>query len=137
MHGKNALAALTAALDAPNAAERFWAVIGLGTLKATESVPALQQHLTDPDLTIATAAAWSLHRLGQTDAASLEALRRGLKNRSPFIQLETLQLTHHIGSAAAPLRPELQRLTKTKTPPLYARQIGYAAEFALKSVQQP
>lgn len=137
LNGKNALAALTAALDSANATERFWAVIGLGTLQSTESIPALQKHLTDPDATVATAAAWSLHRLGHTDATSLDALRRGLKNRSPFIQLETLQLIHHIGPAAAPLKPDLQRLTKAKTPPLYARQIGYAAEFALKAVQQP
>ena len=87
--------------------------------------------------TVATAAAWSLHRLGHSDATSLDALRRGLKNRSPFIQLETLQLIHHIGPAAAPLKPDLQRLTKAKTPPLYARQIGYAAESALTAVQQP
>lgn len=137
IHGKIAVPKLTATLDSPNAAERFWAVIGLGTLQATESLPALQKHLTDPDLTVATAAAWSLHRLGHTDAASLEALRRGLKNRSPFVQLETLQLIHHIGPAAAPLKPELLSLTQAKTPPFYARQIGYASEFTLKATQQP
>jgi arylsulfatase A-like enzyme len=137
LHGKTARAALTTALDSANATERFWAVIGLGTVQATESAAVLQKHLTDPDATVATAAAWSLHRLGHTDSASLEALRRGLKNRSPFVQLETLQLVHHIGPAAAPLKPDLQRLTKAKTPPPYARQIGYAAEFALKATQSP
>ena len=137
LQGKTALPELTAALDSSNAAERFWAVLGLGTIHDTDSIPALQKHLSDSDLTVATAAAWSLHRLGHTDAASLEALRRGLKNRSPFVQLETLQIVHHIGPAAASLKPDLQRLTKAKTPPLYARQIGYAAEFALKATQQP
>lgn len=137
LQGKSSLPKLTTALDSSNAAERFWAVLGLGALNATDSVPALQQHLTDPDLTVATAAAWSLHRMGHTDAASLDALRRGLRSRNPFILLETLQFAHHIGPAAAPLKPELQRLTKTKTPPLYARQIGYAAEFALKAIRSP
>ncbi len=136
LQGKTALPKLNAALDSSNAAERFWAVLGLGTIHDTDSIPALQKHLSDPDLTVATTAAWSLHRLGQTDTASLDALRRGLKNRSPFAQLETLQLVHHIGPAAAPLKPDLQRLTQAKTPPLYARQIGYAAEFALKATQQ-
>ena len=136
LHGEKAIPELITALDSTHAAERFWALTGLGTLKATENIPALQKHLVDPDITCAVAAAWSLHRLGHTDAASLEALRRGLKSRSPFVQLETLQLIHHIGPAAAPLKTELQRLTKAKTPSLYARQIGYAAEFALKATKQ-
>lgn len=137
LQGRTAVPKLTTALESNNAAERFWAVLGLGALNATDSVPALRQHLTDPDLTVATAAAWSLHRMGHTDAASLDTLRRGLRSRNPFILLETLQFAHHIGPAAAPLKPELQRLKKTKTPPLYARQIGYAAEFALKAIQTP
>lgn len=40
-----------------------------------------QELLIDPDK--ATAAMWSLHRLGQTDSIGLDTLRRGLKNAAP------------------------------------------------------
>jgi hypothetical protein len=128
---------LIAALESANGAERFWAVLGLGQLADDSVAPQLQARLKDETPAVTLVVAWSLHHLGKTDAASLDALRVLLRSRRPIVLLETLQIVHHIGPAAAPLKPELQRLAKTKTPPAYARQIGYAAEFALKAIQAP
>lgn len=134
--GEEAKPDLQAALQSTHAAERYWAALGLGQLGDATAGDALRRLLEDKTPAVALAAAWSLHRLGQTDAASLETLRRLLRSKRPIPLMETLQIVHHIGPAAAPLKPELQRLTQAKTPPLYARQIRYAAEFALKATQQ-
>lgn len=128
---------LLAALESANGAERFWGVLGLGQLADDSVARQLHARLKDETPAVALAAAWSLHRLGKADAASLDALRGLLRSRRPIVLLETLQIVHHIGSAAAPLKPELQRLAKTRTPPAYARQIGYAAQFALEAIQTP
>ncbi len=134
--GEEAKPDLLAALQSTHAAERYWAALGLGQLGDTTAGDALRRLLEDKTPAVALAAAWSLHRTGHTDAASLETLRRLLRSNRPMPLMETLQIVHHIGPAAAALKPELQRLTQAKTPPLYARQIGYAAESALKSTQQ-
>jgi HEAT repeat protein len=128
---------LLAALESANAAERFWGVFGLGQRADDSVAPQLQARLKDETPAVRLAAAWSLHRLGKTDAVSLDALRLLLRSRRPIVLLETLQIVHHLGPAAAALEPELERLGKTKAPPLYARQIGYAAEFALKAIRHP
>ena len=135
--GPEAGTELLAALESANGAERFWGVFGLGQLADASAEPQLRARLKDETSAVVWAAAWSLHHLGKTDAGSLEALRLLLRSNRPVVLLETLQIVHHMGVAAAPLKPELQRLVGTKTPPLYARQIGYAAEFALKGIEAP
>lgn len=83
------------------------------------------------------AAAWSLHRLGHSDTAAVAALRTVLAGSHPIELMEAIQIAHHLGPAATGARAELVRLAAMKTPPPYARQIAFAAEFALSRMPGP
>lgn len=133
--GESARPGLLASLGAANSAERHWAALGLGQLLPERAtVAALRGRLADSSPAVVLAAVWSLHRLGNTDPATTTALRKVLVSSHPIELMEAIQIAHHMGRAASSARPELQRLAAMKTPPPYARQIAFAAGFALESI---
>ncbi|MBL9203346.1 MAG: HEAT repeat domain-containing protein [Opitutaceae bacterium] len=136
--GETARNGLLAALGSANAAKRHWAAFGLGQLQdEPTTVLALRAHLKDVSPAVTLAAAWSLHRLGHGDTASVVALRAVLAGSHPIELMEAIQIAHHLGPAASDVRADLVRLSAMKTPPPFARQIAFAAEFALSRMPGP
>lgn len=135
--GSSGVAELTAALGSRNAAERYWAVIGLGQLRDALQGPALQARLEDEDPAVALAAVWMLHRQGGAGEAGLEVLRRTLRQGTYADRLEALQMVRGMGRAAEKLRPEVEHL-RTMKPATYCE--GYfatAADFAIRAITPP
>jgi len=126
---------LLPALVSSNAAERYWAVLGLGLGHATSHVARITACLDDPEPCVACAAVWALHRMGDTSPASLAVLSNLLCDTS-CERLTAMETARRIGPAAAPLAPLLRTLAHSPgTNDFYDQYVPAAAAFALDAMQ--
>ncbi len=135
--GAGAVAELTAALGSRNAAERYWAVLGLGLMNEVRMKPALQARLRDEDSAVALSAVWMLHRQGDTDEAGLDVLRRVLRHGDYAERLEALQIVRCLGPAARSLAPEVDHLRTLKPGSYHEGYFATAAGSAAAAIAAP
>jgi hypothetical protein len=103
---------LSAALDDPNEAIRWWGTLGCAMLgnQATPAEAALRQRLDDPSGAVQAAAAEALAHLGQADLA-LPALERWITNTSgTFYTVHAANVLIRLGEAGRPLLPIMKKM---------------------------
>jgi arylsulfatase A-like enzyme len=103
---------LTAALDDPNEAIRWWGALGCAMLRkqAAPAEAALRKRLEDPSGAVQTAAADALVHLGHTNLA-LPVLERWITNTSgTFYTVHAGDLLYRLGQGGRPLLPVMKRL---------------------------
>jgi uncharacterized sulfatase len=132
--GENGVAELTTALTSGSAAERYWAVAGLGQLQRPEHRVALRARLHDEDSAVALTAVWMLYRQEGADAAGLEVLRRALRQGSYADRLEALQTARRMGPAARSLEADVERLRTLKAANMLEGYFATAAQFTLTAL---
>lgn len=126
---------LLPALLSSNAAERYWAVLGLGLRQATSHLARITACLDDPEPSVACAAVWTLHRMGATSSASLAVLSNLLHSAS-CERLTAIETARRMRHAAAPLAPLLRVLAHSPgTNDFYDQYVPAAAAFALDAMQ--
>jgi arylsulfatase A-like enzyme len=103
---------LTAALDDPNEAMRWWATLGCVMLRAqaAPAEPALRRRLDDPSGAVQAAAAEALANLGHADLA-LPALERWITNTSgTFYTVHAANVLLRLGEAGRPVLPVMKQM---------------------------
>lgn len=118
---------LTAALDDPNEAVRWWGALGCAMLRA-QAAPAeatLRKRLQDPSGAVQTAAADALAQMGHVDAA-LPVLERWITTTNEtFYTVHAANVLIRLGEAGRPLLPVMKKLYAAtvdetrNTPPAY------------------
>jgi hypothetical protein len=105
------LAKLTAALDDPNEAIRWWGALGCAMLRnqAAPAESALRRRLDDPSGAVQAAAAEALTHLGQTNLA-LPVLERWITNTTDtFYSLHAANVLIRLGETGRPLLPLMKK----------------------------
>jgi hypothetical protein len=122
---------LTAALDAPNEAIRWWGALGCAMLgnQATAAEPPLRKRLEDPSGAVQAAAADALAHLGHVDLA-LPVLERWITNTSgTFYTLHAANVLIRLGETGRPLLPVMKKMSAAtqdaanNTAPAYLHRI--------------
>lgn len=132
--GDSGIAELRVALTSGSAAERYWAVAGLGQLQRPEDRAVLRARLQDEDSAVALTAVWMLYRQEGADAAGLEVLRRALREGSYADRLEALQTARRMGPAARSLEADVERLRTLKAANMLEGYFATAAQFTLTAL---
>jgi arylsulfatase A-like enzyme len=103
---------LTAALEDPNEAVRWWGALGCGMLRdeAAPSEAALRKRLEDPSGAVQSAAAEALAHLGHADLA-LPVLERWITNTSgTFYTVHAANVLIRLGETGRPLLPVMKKM---------------------------
>ena len=103
---------LTAALDDPNEAVRWWGALGCAMLreKAAPAEAALRKRLNEPSGAVQSAAADALAHLGYVDLA-LPVLERWITNTSgTFYTVHAANVLVRLGEAGRPLLPVMRKM---------------------------
>jgi len=106
------LGKLTAALDDPNEAVRWWGALGCAMLrdKAAPAEAALRKRLDDPSGAVQAGAADALAQIGRSDLA-LPVLERWITNTSgTFYTLHAANVLIRLGEAGRPLLPVMKKM---------------------------
>jgi N-sulfoglucosamine sulfohydrolase len=115
-------------LEHPDAALRWWGVMGLVAL-GREAKPAeatLRKALVDSSPDVRIAAAEAISHLGD-HAAALEVLTDALRHDAPIVRLAALNVLDRLGENARPALPAI-RAARLETP-------GHVAEYVNRMVQ--
>jgi N-sulfoglucosamine sulfohydrolase len=115
----------------PDAAVRWWGVLGLGALgrEASAAEPALRAALSDASPDVRVAAAEALANLGH-DGEALGALREALRHPSAVIRLAALNALDRMGSRAAAAIPDIQNARiKYPAQPHVADYVGRMVDY--------
>ncbi len=102
-------------LTDPDSAVRFWTVTALLAAgeKAAPAVSALKARLNDDSRTVQVAAAETLCKLGECDAA-LPVLAAHLRaEKDPWLQLQAAMAIRHLGENAEPIKPQIQAVRQS------------------------
>jgi arylsulfatase A-like enzyme len=122
---------LTAALDDPNEAVRWWGALGCAMLrnKAAPAEAALRNRLDDPSGAVQAAAADALAQLGHAEIA-LPVLERWITNASgTFYTVHAANVLVRLGEAGRPLLPVMRKMhaatqgASNNTAPAYLNRI--------------
>ncbi len=135
---------LTAALDDPNEAIRWWGALGCAMLRA-QAAPAeaaLRRRLEDPSGAVQSAAADALAQMGHVDAA-LPALERWITaTNESFYTVHAANVLLRLGEAGRPLLPVMKKLyaatvDETKNSPAAYLHRNLQRNIALLEGRQP
>ena len=135
---------LTAALDDPNEAIRWWGALGCAMLRdqAAPAEAALRKRLDDPSGAVQAAAAEALAHLGHADLA-LPVLERWITNTSgTFYTVHAANVLVRLGEAGRPLLPVMKKMyaatqdAANNTAPAYLNRI-LERDIALLEGREP
>jgi uncharacterized sulfatase len=128
--GVDGLDDLKRALGSPDAAVRYWALVGLGNLgqKAAASANAVTRYLDDPSASVRIAAARALARMDQPGPA-LEVLQEELASSEEWVRLNAAIVLDEMDEQA---RPAIMALKKAATD----RQNKYVVRVANRALNE-
>ena len=128
--GVDGLDDLKRALSSPDAAVRYWALVGLGNLgqKAAASANAVARYLDDPSASVRIAAARALARMDQPGPA-LEVLQEELASSEEWVRLNAAIVLDEMDEQA---RPAIMALKKA----VADRQNKYVVRVANRALNE-
>ena len=113
--GTDGLDDLNQALRSPDAAIRYWALVGLGNLseKAAASADAVTRHLDDPSAIVRIAAARALARMDRPGSA-LVVLQEELASSEEWVRLNAAIVLDEMDEQARPAMMALKEATRDR-----------------------
>lgn len=127
-----------ASLEDPDAAVRYWGVVGLMApgIDAQLAVAQLAKLLNDPAPDVRLAAAETLARLGREQEA-ISAVIAGLQDADTRVQLHAAAVLVAIGEKARPALPAMQAFLREKDPDEYRLYARWALGHVLRNLGEP
>ncbi len=122
--GEKALSEMTRLMDDGDAAVRFWAATGLGSLgeKARPSAEVLRRALEDDSPAVRMAAAESLVRIGRPDGV-MPVVQEAVSHDSEWIRLRAANVLERLGERARPAVPQIRQALENTAGLGYANRL--------------
>jgi uncharacterized sulfatase len=134
--GTRVIPKLIESLKDPDAAVRYWAVLGLGASgREAPVLEALAVALSDPSPNVRFEAAGALCNFHR-ESKALPVLAKGLEEERPWVVLHAARTLQNIGEKAGPVVPAMEEALRAGKGGLYEMFIRWALEGALRNCRE-